>query len=195
MRAISRRFRRMNEVKLQISNDWSIESTSILFTRTWRIDHEAWEKDDCEITSWRTSKRDEDTLNRRRDKEMHVYWAFHIQSHWTSSWDRIWPQTEGLFMASSKATTVNSISILRNFWNIAKSLSSSISSIRKSLHSSIRKSSISFFEILSITWIFISIQQIVVQSIIFHFIIQTITHLITHIIPFTLAKLTRKTAS
>ncbi len=41
MRAISRRFRRMNEDNIQRSNNRRIESTSSLFTRTRRMSHEA----------------------------------------------------------------------------------------------------------------------------------------------------------
>ncbi len=41
MRAISRRFRRMNEDNIQKSNNRRIESTSSLFTRTWCTSHKA----------------------------------------------------------------------------------------------------------------------------------------------------------
>ncbi len=119
MRAISGRFRRMNEDNIQKSNNRRIESTSSLFTTTRRMNHTAWEKDDCKITSWRTTKRDENALNRRRDTEMYVNWKFHLLSHWTSSWDEFWSQIGELFM-TSKATTVNLISIFKILSNPAK---------------------------------------------------------------------------
>ncbi len=198
MRAISRRFRRMNENNIQRSNNRRIESTSSLFTTTRRMSREVWEKDDCKIASWRTTKRDENILNRRRDKEMHTHWAFHIQSHWTSSWDRIWSQIEELFMTSSKARTVNLISIFKILSNFAKF-------IQKTVKWTVSLVSISILwifliDFLFIIWyiniIFISIQQTVMQSIISHFIIQTITHFITHIISLNSsfsAKSTRRT--
>ncbi len=118
LRAISRRFRRMNEDNIQGRNSWCTESTSYISQKAWSLNFDT--RDNDKISLLRVTKRDGNILNRRRDKEMHTHWAFHIQWHWTSSWNEIWSQTEELFMTSSKATTVNLTSIFKILSNLAK---------------------------------------------------------------------------
>jgi hypothetical protein len=108
MKAISKRFRRMNEDNIQRNNNRRIESTSSLFTRTRCMSHEAWKKDDCKITSWRITKRDENALNRRRDTEMYVNWKFHLLSHWTSSWDEFDRKSKDYLWQAKRRQSISS---------------------------------------------------------------------------------------